>query len=274
MKEMSTLQRVLDRDPRHPGQGIGQAAKITLVIPSYNYGHYLESCLDSILSQNYPNLELIVMDGGSTDSSVDILTRHQKWFAYWQSRPDAGQYSAIEEGFRKGSGEIMAWLNADDMFHPGALGTVSGIFSGYPEVEWLTGKPNSFDTSGSMLEVLSFLPMCSRAKFLAGEAIIQQEGSFWRRTLWERSGGYLERGMRLAADLELWGRFFRSAQLYSVDALIAGVRDHPLQKSKDLGGYQAEANLVRARERRIFAGEANRFCPPAPLPILLPGGGA
>jgi glycosyltransferase involved in cell wall biosynthesis len=245
------------------------AARLSLVIPSYNYGRYLGDCLDSILSQNYPNLELIVMDGGSTDHSPEILKRHQKHLAYWQSRPDAGQYSAIEEGFKRSTGELMAWLNADDMFHPEAFETVSGIFSQSPEIEWLMGRPNSFDEAGRQKVGLSFLPMNSRAKYLADQELIQQEGIFWRRSLWERSGSFLEKELLLAADLELWARFFRSAQLYSVDTLIAGFRDHPLQKSKDKAGYTAEANRVLARERELFAAEAKRFNPPAPLPILV-----
>jgi len=244
------------------------------VIPSYNYGRYLEACLDSILSQDYPNLELIIMDGGSTDDTVQIIRKHEKHLAFWRSRPDGGQYSAIEEGFQRSTGELMGWLNADDLFHPGAFAVVAKIFSESPEVEWLMGRPNSFDEQGRQKVVLSFLPMTSRAKYLADQELIQQEGIFWRRALWERSGGYLDKELRLAADLELWARFLRSATLHSVDCLIAGFRDHPLQKSKDKAGYTAEADLVLARERRVFADEERAFSPPAPLPILLSAGGA
>jgi len=247
------------------------APRVTLVIPSYNYGRYLEACLDSILSQHCPNLELIVMDGGSTDHTVEILKRYDRHITYWQSGPDAGQYSAVEEGLRRSTGEIMGWLNADDMFHPGAFDNVSRIFARCPQVEWLMGRPNSFDEAGQQKHVLSFLPMNSRKKYLADEELIQQEGVFWRRGLWERSGAYIEKSLPLAADLELWARFFRSARLYSVNTMIAGFRDHPLQKSKDKAGYTAEANRVLARERELFAKEQRPFSPPAPLPILLDG---
>ena len=246
--------------------------RISLVIPSYNYGQYLEACLDSILSQGYQNLELMVLDGGSTDRSPAIIEGYRKHLSYSRSRPDAGQYSAIEEGFARGTGELMGWLNADDMFHPGAFQIVSEVFAGRPEVEWLAGRPNSFDEQGKQNVVLSFLPMTSRAKYLPDQELIQQEGIFWRRGLWQRSGGYLDRELTLAADLELWARFLRSARLFCVDGLIAGFRDHPLQKSKDKAAYTAQANLVLERERKIFAGEAHPFSPPAPLPILLPGG--
>lgn len=247
------------------------APRISLVIPSYNYGCYLEACLDSILTQNYPNLELIVLDGGSTDNTVEILKRYQRHISFWRSAPDHGQYSAIEEGLNLSTGEVMAWLNADDMFHKEAFGTVGRIFSRFPEVEWLMGRPNSFDESGKEKHVLSFLPLNSRAKYLRDEELIQQEGVFWRRALWERSGAYIDKTLPLAADLELWARFFRSARLFSVNALIAGFRDHPLQKSKDKAGYTAEASRVLSRERALFNAEQNPFNPPAPLPILVQG---
>jgi len=245
-----------------------QLPRITMVTPSYNYAHYLEACIDSVLSQNYPNLEFIIMDGGSTDGTLDVIKKHEKHLAYWRSRPDQGNYSAIEEGFNVSCGDIMTWLNADDMFHPGAFATVSEIFLEQPEVEWLMGRPNSFDEEGRQKHVCSYLPMNSRAKYLAGDELIQQEGVFWRRGVWNRSGGQIDNKLLLAADLELWARFFRSARLFSVDTLIAGFRDHPLQKSKDKAGYTAEANVVLSREREFFASEAKAFNPPAPLPIL------
>ena len=245
--------------------------RISVVVPSYNYGRYLEYCLESILSQGYPDLELIVLDGGSTDDTVRILKHYDSRIAFWRSAPDGGNYAAIEEGLNRSSGEIMTWLNADDMFHKGAFDLAARIFTEAPEVEWLMGRPNSFDEDGRRKHVCTFLPMNSRGKYLADEELIQQEGVFWRRGLWERSGAYIEKSLLLAADLELWARFFRSARLFSVDTLIAGFRDHPLQKSKDKAGYTAEANRVLAREREIFAQEARPFTPPAPLPILVEG---
>ncbi|UFS72800.1 glycosyltransferase [Geomonas sp. RF6] len=245
------------------------APRISLVTPSYNYGEYLEACLDSILSQNYPNLEYIVMDGGSTDNTVQILKKYERHFTYWQSRPDGGQYRAIDDGLRRTTGEIMTWLNADDMFHPGAFETAAEIFGADAAVEWIMGRPNSFDQAGRQKGVLPYLPLNSRARYLADEDFIQQEGIFWKRSLWERAGAHIRTDMKLAADLELWARFFRHAPLYAVDTLLAGFRDHPLQKSKDKAGYTAEANIVLAREREIFAAERPQYNPLPPLPILV-----
>ena len=101
-------------------------------------GNSLRQCIDSILSQNYPNLEYVIMDGGSTDNSVNIIKKYEKHLTYWQSRPDDGQYPAINEGFKKTTGEIMTWINSDDILHPGSLETVADIFL-IAGVEWIMG---------------------------------------------------------------------------------------------------------------------------------------
>jgi glycosyltransferase involved in cell wall biosynthesis len=95
--------------------------KISIVTPSYNQAAFLEETIDSVLGQNYPNLEYIVIDGGSTDGSAEIIRRHEKHLAYWQSRPDQGQADAIAQGFRRATGDILAWINSDDFYFPGAL---------------------------------------------------------------------------------------------------------------------------------------------------------
>jgi glycosyltransferase involved in cell wall biosynthesis len=95
--------------------------KISIVTPSFNQGEFLEECIDSVLSQNYPNLEYIIMDGGSTDISILIIKKYEKYLTYWQSQPDGGHYAALNQGFNKTTGEIMAWLNSDDKYHPNAF---------------------------------------------------------------------------------------------------------------------------------------------------------
>ena len=109
---------------------------ISIVTPSFNQAQFLEATIDSILSQNYPNLEYIIIDGGSTDGSVDIIKKHEKYLSFWCSEPDAGQYDAINKGLSHSTGEIMAWLNSDDMYLPWALKTVADIMSSLPNVEW------------------------------------------------------------------------------------------------------------------------------------------
>ncbi len=247
--------------------------RLTIVTPSFNQARYLEACLDSVLSQNYPNLEYIVMDGGSTDGSADIIRRHEKHLAHWQSAPDAGQYWAVNEGFRRGTGEVMAWLNSDDLYHPGALRRAAAVFVACPEVRWLMGRPTVFDPEGRLILVLDPLPSWSAADYRAGRfgpPHIQQESTFWRRSLWLEAGGYVDGGFRLAGDLELWSRFFRHDRLFVADMLLGGFRSQPEAKSaRQKAGYEAEARAVCEREasRKQAPGEVD---PPAPQPLAMP----
>ena len=114
--------------------------RISIVTPSFNQAPYLEATLKSVLDQNYPNLEYFVIDGGSTDGSLDILRRYADRLTGWVSEPDHGQMHAINKGFSHATGEIMAWLNSDDMLCPWALQTVGHIFKDLPAVQWLTTR--------------------------------------------------------------------------------------------------------------------------------------
>ncbi|HTP66781.1 MAG TPA: glycosyltransferase, partial [Geobacteraceae bacterium] len=249
---------------RHP--------RISIVTPSFNQGEYLEECIDSVLGQNYPNLEYIIMDGGSTDDSVRIIKKYEKHLAYWQSMPDGGQYRAINEGFGRSSGEIMAWLNSDDKYHAGALQIVAETFAGSPGIAWLMGRPTVWNDKGKLAFVLDYLPLWSRENYLKGEIgppHIQQESTFWRRSLWDEAGGALDTELRLAGDMELWTRFFRYAQLFTLDALLGGFRSHPAQKSANfMDSYNEEAARVIEREKLLFARERQSLLP-APAPLRL-----
>jgi glycosyltransferase involved in cell wall biosynthesis len=245
--------------------------RISVVTPSFNQAEYLEECIESVLGQHYPNLEFMIMDGGSTDGAADIIRRYSKFLAYWQSQPDGGQYSAINEGFKKSTGAIMTWLNSDDKFHPDSFAVAAEIFSTRSGVEWIMGRPNGFAPDGSQEWVYEYLPLWRREKYLLNEysnPYIQQEGTFWSRTLWEKAGGFLSTEFQLAGDLELWTRFFRHAQLHTVDALTAGFRRQPKQQSSlFLERYHKEAQSVLDRERLFFEKSSDKTLLPAP-PII------
>jgi hypothetical protein len=201
--------------------------KISLVTPVWNSARYLEAAIRSVLSQGYPNLEYIIIDGGSTDGSLEIIRQYEPQLHSWISEPDRGMYDAINKGFAHSSGELMGWISATDMLHAGSLFVVGSVFQTFPEVEWITGRPTGFSDDGMVVEVLK-LRRWSRLPFLAGaNRYIQQESTFWRRSLWERAGGRVDDSRRNGSDFELWLRFFRYAKLYSVDALIGGFRSHP-----------------------------------------------
>ncbi|RJQ82998.1 MAG: glycosyltransferase [Desulfobacteraceae bacterium] len=247
--------------------------KISVVTPSFNQAGYLENCMRSVLDQDYPNLEYIVMDGGSRDGSLEIIQKHAHRLAHWQSRPDAGQYAAIDEGFSRSSGDIMTWINADDLLHPGALSTAAAIFMQRPDVQWLTGRPNGIDDRGKEQWVLRMLPLWSRSRYLNKQykaPYIQQEGTFWRRGVWEAAGGRMQTGLHLAGDLELWTRFFRHARLYTADCKLGAFRSHDHQKTKDgLAAYNAEAEKILDREIKASFSAENSLPAGPPAPITL-----
>ena len=205
----------------------GTWPKISLVTPVFNSARYLEATIRSVLGQQYPNLEYMIVDGGSTDGSVEIIRKYESQLQGWISEPDRGMYDAINKGFARSAGEVMGWISATDLLHAGSLFVIGSVFRSFQEVEWITGRPTGFSDDGMVVEILK-LRQWSRMPFLAGaNRYIQQESTYWRRSLWERAGARVDDSRRSASDFELWVRFFRHAKLYAVDSLIGGFRSHP-----------------------------------------------
>jgi glycosyltransferase involved in cell wall biosynthesis len=206
--------------------GVAEWPRITLITAVYNGARFIEDTIRSIVYQGYPNLEYIVVDGGSTDGTIDVIRNYQKHISWWVSRRDNGVYDALNAGFAQSTGSIMGWLNASDLLHTSGLFVVGSVFASLPAVEWVTGRPTRFNPNGMTVDIRA-LPSWSRFRFLAGaNRYIQQESTFWRRSLWEKAGAHLDSSYRDVGDFELWVRFFRHARLYSVDALIGGYRFH------------------------------------------------
>jgi hypothetical protein len=238
--------------------------RISIVTPSFNQGQFLEETIRSVFDQHYENLEYILIDGGSTDGSLRTIKKYGDRFAHWSSEPDHGQYDAINKGFAKSTGEIMGWLNSDDKYLPWTFSLVADIFTAFSQVEWLTTvHPLAWNEQGQPIKI-DFTGGFSRQSFLqggnfpvkgsVGRRWIQQESTFWRRSLWERAGGRLDPSLTMAADFELWARFYEHADLFGVQALLGGFRSHGAQKSVlHRDRYMAEAEQV-LREKGNWPG--------------------
>lgn len=205
--------------------------KISIVTPSYNQGKFIEETINSVLGQGYRNLEYVIIDGGSKDGTLEIIKKYEKHLHYWVSEADNGHGHALNKGFAKTTGEIMAWINSDDKYTPWAFRTVAEIFQNFPHVDWIVGINSWWNSSGAMIGTSK--SQKNIYDYLLGNyAWIQQESVFWRRSLWERSGGFINENYNFMVDGELWTRFFLHAELYSVDCVLGGYRFHDANRAK------------------------------------------
>lgn len=225
--------------------------RIALVTPCYNHAAYIASTIESVLGQGYPNLCYAVHDGGSTDGSAAIIASYADRLADQRSEPDRGQADAINRAFAHTEGEIMAWLNSDDLLLPGTLAYVASFFRANPWCDVLYGHRVIIDERG--LEVGRWaLPAHSRAAFVHSD-LVPQETLFWRRSIWERAGGRVDPGFQFALDWDLLLRFERvGARFHRADRFLGAFRTHERQKSiAERSGRGAEeiGRLRRARLR-------------------------
>ena len=223
--------------------------KISIVTPSFNCKEFIGDTISSVLNQGYPNLEYIIIDGASTDGTTQVIEQYANRLSYWHSKKDGGQYDAINQGFAKSTGDILCWLNADDMLLPHSLFAVGEIFAQFPQVEWISSlQPASWDARGYLSKVDS-LPGFSQQAFLDGLYLpttakkgywLQQESTFWRRSLWEKAGSTIP-DYDLAGDFALWCQFYQHAQLYGVSNPLGGFRMLEGQRSEVYLTYITEA---------------------------------
>ncbi len=205
--------------------------KISVVTPSFNQAAYLEECIQSVLDQNYANLEYVIIDGGSTDGSLAIIKKYAKYLHYWISEKDQGHADALNKGFAHTSGEIMSWLNSDDKYLPWTFETVSEIYQSRPEIHWTVGFNSWWNDKGVMTHAAR-IPKNIYDYLLGNYRWVQQESVFWRRELWQSAGGYISRDYRYMVDGELWSRFFLRNKLYAVDCVWGGYRAHSKNRAK------------------------------------------
>lgn len=227
---------------------------VSLVTPCFNGARYLQSSIDSVVFQCYKELEYIIVDGASSDNSHAILQANQRYVDQLIIEPDQGHWDAIGKGFARSSGEIMGWLNCDDMLTPWSLRTVAEIFRQFPDVQWIQGLPAIWNPAGQMVEV--HYKTKSRFDYLSHHyGWIQQESCFWRRSLWEKAGGFVSDQYRFMVDGELWSRFFDHAPLVRVDCVLAGFRQHHTNRSLTSGDTprQEMQQIITAMRARASA---------------------
>lgn len=222
--------------------------KITVVTPSFNQGVFLETTLRSILDQRYPNLELIVMDGGSSDNSIAILERYASQLDYWVSQRDNGQTDALAQGFNRATGDILCWLCSDDLHTPWTLREVAQFFLSQPEAQVVYGDSQWIDTGGRVLKPKKEHSF-NRFIWMYDYNYLPQPSTFWRRGLYEAVGG-LNPDFDLAMDADLWARFQERTPLYHVRRIWSQMRLYAQQKNQRLR-EKSDAEDLKIRQRYI-----------------------
>jgi glycosyltransferase involved in cell wall biosynthesis len=221
--------------------------KISIVTPVFDRIEFLEDTILSVISQGYPNLEYIIIDGGSTDGSLELIKKYEKSISVIISEPDNGMYDAVQKGFDRSTGEIMAWLNSDDIYKPGSLFMIASIFND-TGVEWISGMGSLYNKDGYCVKTNNLSKWSKSTYWFPDYTWVQQESVFWKRSLWERSGGYINKELKYAGDFELWCRFFDHAELYSVYTSLAGFRLHGSQITSEFKKeYETEAGKVAGK---------------------------
>jgi hypothetical protein len=209
---------------------IEQPPKISVVTPSFKHAAFIGRTIDSVLAQGYPNLEYHVQDGGSDDGTREILQGYGTRLTSWDSRPDGGQAEAINAGFARTTGDIMAYLNSDDILLPGALAYVAEYFRAHPEIQVVYGHRILIDENDR--QIGRWVMPAHSDDVLSWADFVPQETLFWRRSIWEKAGGRMDESFRFALDWDLIVRFrSEGARFTRLPRFLGGFRVHPQQKT-------------------------------------------
>ncbi len=215
--------------------------KISIITPSFNQAKFLEETILSVLNQGYPNLEYIIIDGGSTDTSVEIIKKYEKQLSYWVSEKDSGQSEAINKGLRKASGEIVAWLNSDDLYCENTLKHIGSLFLEHPEAGIIYGDVMNFREDTSEMRVVNQFEIVDFFSRIS----LHQPSIFWRRELLAETD-LLDETLYYCMDYDLWMKLFLNYTSLKVDAVFSLFREHSSSKtnSKPIALYLEYQKVV------------------------------
>ena len=230
--------------------------RISIVTPSFNQGKFIEWTVRSVIMQRYPELEYIVMDGGSTDNTPQVLEKYSDYFAYCVSEKDEGQADAIARGFDRSTGQIMAYLNSDDMLAPDALQFVAHFFRQHPQIDAIySHRVNVVESN----KVASYWVLPRHSNYVMKRwDHIPQETCFWRRRLFERCGN-IDKSFHFALDYDLFLRFMNAGQFHRVNRFLGAFRYHSDAKTSRLLADLGQKEIRQVRDKhgiRIHKGES------------------
>ena len=220
---------------------------VSIVTPSFNQGLWVEDAIRSVLDQDYPRIEYLVMDGGSTDGTLEVLRRHAGRIA-WTSGPDGGQAQALRTGFERTTGDILAWLNADDAYQPGSVARAVAAFAAHPGVGLVFGNAEFMDARGRPLGAAAQVSPFDGARRLleVGDCVVQP-AAFFRRAAYEAVGG-LDPGLHWTMDYDLWLRLAERGPACHLNETLARVRCTPTTKTAS-GGWKRLAEIEQVVRR-------------------------
>ena len=235
--------------------------KVSIITPVYNQSKYIEQTIKSVLNQKYNSLEYIVIDGGSTDGTIEIINKYKDSISYFESCTDKGQSNAINKGMKQATGDILAWVNGDDILLPGALESIVSYFELNPDVDVIYGDRIIINSDG--LDIGRWVLPRHSDKVLLWVDFIPQESIFWRRSIWDKIGSNINESFNFALDWEMLLRMLHAGAKFShLPRFIGAFRVHPEQKTQTLMSTQGLCEIQKLH--RNYLG-----CIPARHEILI-----
>ena len=231
--------------------------KFSIIVPCYNHGQYLEESIRSVLLQNYPNLELIIVDGGSADNTMEIIKNYEPYITYWESKPDRGQSHAINKGIEKATGELINWVNSDDSLTPNALFEIASFFIQNPEIDLIYGNCNIVypGIKTDLYEAVEFDPVD-----FVSRISIHQPSTFWRTKLFDEVG-VIDENLHYCMDYDLWARIVFNHKTAKLNKTLANFRRYPESKSSNFEDQTKVYGDYRTVVSRVIASVAKDYIP-------------